>query len=256
MTAVAAADDGPVGAYGAALARLTSHQKTSKGAPAYSRFVNRPLGRRAAALAYTLGRTPNQVTAVSAVFTFSAIAVLALVRPSVPVAVLVSGLLVVGYALDAADGQLARLRGGGSAAGEWLDHVLDAGKTSALHAAVLVSFFRFTSLSDATLLVPLLFMVLGSTWFFAVVLTDQIRRAHPADAAGAAAARPVSTVRALLALPSDYGVLCLVFLLLAWTDVFVVVYGLMLAGQLVIFSAAVRSWFRELSRFGKPVRTG
>ena len=54
--------------YGEALRDLQAAQKSSKGAPAYSRFVNRPLGRRFAAAAYRLGATPNVVTAVSACF--------------------------------------------------------------------------------------------------------------------------------------------------------------------------------------------
>src|SRR6476646_9176670 len=41
--------------------------KTNKGAPAYTRWVNRPLGRRAAAAAYLRSMTPNQLTAINAV---------------------------------------------------------------------------------------------------------------------------------------------------------------------------------------------
>ena len=59
-----------------AYAELAASQKSSKGAPAYGRYVNRPLGRVFATTAYTWGRTPNQVTAVSAVFTFTGIAVI------------------------------------------------------------------------------------------------------------------------------------------------------------------------------------
>jgi len=245
-----------MGAYAAARRRLSGHQKTTKGAPAYSRFVNRPLGRHLAALAYAAGRTPNQVTTLSAACTFSGIGIIALVRPGTGPAIAVAGLLTVGYALDSADGQLARLRGGGSPGGEWLDHVVDAAKTSALHAAVLVSFFRFFGVSDGLLLVPLLFMVTGSTWFFAVVLTDQLRRARPDDSStGPASARP-SLLRALLALPTDYGVLCLLFLLLGRGEVFVAAYSLMLAGQSVILVAALRAWFREFSSQSTPRATG
>src|SRR5690606_41281534 len=85
--------------------RLRYAQKSTKGAPAYSRFVNRKAGRVLAAAAYRIGATPNQVTAVSALFTYAGIAVIALVPPAPPVGILVTALLVVGYALDAADGQ-------------------------------------------------------------------------------------------------------------------------------------------------------
>ena len=92
---------------------LATAQKSNRNAPAYSRWVNRPLGRIFAATAFKLGLTPNQVTAISAVFTFAGIGVLATGTPSWWLGVLVAALLVLGYALDSADGQLARLRGGG-----------------------------------------------------------------------------------------------------------------------------------------------
>lgn len=240
--------------YRAGMIQLVSKQKTAKGAPAYSRFVNRRLGRHLAAMAWALDRTPNQVTALSGAFTGTAILLVALVRPSAALAVVITLALVVGYALDSADGQLARLRGGGSAAGEWLDHVVDAVKTGALHAAVLVSLYRFTDLGSAWLLVPLLYGVVATSWFFAMILTDMLRRAHVV-ATGQPPA-PVQTdaplLRSLLALPTDYGLLCLVFLLLAAPRVFTTVYGLMLAGTSVVFLAALHSWFRELSRHDTP----
>ena len=55
--------------------------------------------------------TPNMVTAISAFFSFAAIAFLALVQPSVWLGLAVCLGLVLGYAFDSADGQLARLRG-------------------------------------------------------------------------------------------------------------------------------------------------
>src|SRR5206468_3735903 len=106
--------------------RLAGAQKSNRGAAGYSRWVNRRLGRQIAAVAYLRGLTPNQVSAISAVFTFAAIASLAVFRPDWLLAVLATVALLTGYAFDSADGQLARLRGGGSPAGEWLDHVLDA----------------------------------------------------------------------------------------------------------------------------------
>ena len=237
--------------YREGMTRLVSKQKTAKGAPAYSRFVNRRLGRHLAAAAWSLDRTPNQVTALSGTFTGAGILLVAVVRPTVLVAVLVTLALVVGYALDSADGQLARLRGGGSAAGEWLDHVVDAVKTGALHAAVLVSLYRFTDLRAGWLLVPLLYGVVATSWFFAVILTDMLRRAHVSRTGSPPA--PVQTsaplLRSLLALPTDYGLLCLVFLLLSSPRVFTTAYGLMLAGTAAVFVAALQSWFRELSRY-------
>jgi phosphatidylglycerophosphate synthase len=238
--------------YRAAMARLAGHQKTAKGAPAYSRFVNRRLGRHLAALAYSAGLTPNQVTAISSVFTFGAIVAVATVPPSVPMALAVVLALVLGYALDSADGQLARLRGGGSPSGEWLDHVLDSLKTVSVHTAVLLSAYRFADLStDRWLLVPLAYLVVANVWFFTVILTDQLRRSHHAAAGTAVVApgTPAPVLRSVLSLPTDYGLLCLLFVLLPWGRVFLSVYGLVMLGNVLYLLAALPTWFRELSAF-------
>ena len=123
---------------------LSRAQKSKAGAPLYSRIVNRPAGRVLAAVAHRLGATPDQVTVLSALCTYSGIALIALWRPTVVSAVATALLLMFGYALDAADGQLARLRNGGSKAGEWLDHVADVIKLSTIHGSIAISLFRFT----------------------------------------------------------------------------------------------------------------
>ncbi len=170
--------------YRGTVQQLSTAQKTSKGAPAYSRFVNRRAGRYLAAAAYRSGRTPNEVTAVSAAFSAVAIALVARSGPSVALGVVVAVLLAVGYAFDSADGQLARLRGGGTPAGEWLDHVVDSAKICALHLAVLVSFYRFGGRSDGELAVPLLWTFVATVSFFVIILNDQIRRGARYGGAG------------------------------------------------------------------------
>ncbi|HJG50865.1 MAG TPA: CDP-alcohol phosphatidyltransferase family protein, partial [Brachybacterium faecium] len=85
----------------------------ARGAPAYSVYVNRRLGRALAAGAHGLGLTPNQVSLVSAAHSFAAILLIALVPASIPAGFFIALLLVLGYAWDSADGQVARLRGGG-----------------------------------------------------------------------------------------------------------------------------------------------
>ncbi len=247
--------DEPVGGVGTtyrqAVRRLAMHQKTAKGAPAYSRYVNRPAGRHLAALAFALRWTPNQVTALSAVCSFSALLLVVLVRPGMPMAAFVSALLVLGYALDSADGQLARLRGGGSPAGEWLDHVIDAWKDVFVHAAVLISFYRFEEPSGGELLVPLAYLCEASAFFFTIMLTDSLRRLHGSRSKTGSAVR-APLWRSLAALPNDYGLLCLTFLLLPLHEVFLVVYGLMVLGATLFFAAALVAWYREVSRLGSP----
>src|SRR5690554_2860599 len=114
--------------YRAIVQRLASAQKPGRGAPPYSRWVNRRLGRWLAAAAFLARLTPDAVTAISALTTLSGLVLVALVAPTWWLGPLVAFLLLLGYALDSADGQLARLRGGGTKSGEWLDHVVDAAK--------------------------------------------------------------------------------------------------------------------------------
>ena len=229
--------------------RLASAQKGSAGAPAYSRFVNRRLGRLFAALAWHAGLTPNAVTGLSALCTFAAIAVLALLPLGGATGVLVTVLLVLGYALDSADGQLARLRGGGSAAGEWLDHMVDALKIASLHLALLIGLYRFEVVERGPLLlVPLGFSVVASVLFFATILNEALRERHGAVTRAAASGDRPGALRALLVLPVDYGILCLVFVLGAWPAVFMGAYALLFLGTAGYLALASVKWFGEIGR--------
>ncbi|WP_042801824.1 CDP-alcohol phosphatidyltransferase family protein [Streptomyces sp. C] len=241
-----------MGRFGTALRELRGAQKSAKGVSLYSRFVNRPVGRYLAAGSYALGLTPNQVTLISAAFSFSAVAAVALAAPSWGLGAAVWAALAVGFAFDSADGQLARLRGGGSAAGEWLDHVVDAAKLTALHACVLIAFHRFPeaygiggggAASDGWLLVPLGFQFAAVVTFFGGLLTEKLK---PKAAPGSPAAAP-STLRAVALLPVDYGVFCLVFLLLGGGALFRWAYAGLGAVAALFLLAFLTKWFRELS---------
>ena len=239
--------------YSDAMSRLTAAQKSSNGAAAYSRFVNRPLGRPLAAFAYAGGLTPTQVTLCSATATFSAIAVIALVDPTWWSSALVALLLVLGYALDSADGQLARLTGTGSMAGEWLDHFFDATKAATLHAAVLICWFRFFDLPTPWLVVPLVFGAVASVFFFGLIATDFLRRVHRAQHPITDAAVPAETWRnsplySLAVLPTDYGFLCVTFVLLWVQPVFIAVYSLLAAANVLVLGLAAARWYRSLRR--------
>lgn len=239
------ADAGP-GNYRDAVTRLRAAQKPSKGAPLYSLLVNRPLGRLFAAAAYQLRMSPNQVTLVSALFTYSGIVVLALAPVAMWTGLVVCVLLVLGYALDSADGQVARLTGGGSLVGEWLDHVVDSGKIATLHVAVLVAFYRAGA--DALWLgVPLLFMVFYVVHFFGMLLTELLARLYRAERALPKAEPSASLAMSVLKLPTDYGVLCLAFVAWGFVPLFRWVY-LLLALAMVGYTVLVLGkWYREVS---------
>jgi phosphatidylglycerophosphate synthase len=239
----------PAGSFAETLGRLSSAQKGAQGAPAYSRFVNRKLGRLLAALAYQVGLTPNAVTAISAVFTATGIALLALVSPSWGLGLAVTGCLAVGYAFDAADGQLARLRGGGSPAGEWLDHMVDAVKTSSLHLAVLIGAYRFGIVPrGAWLLVPLGFSVVAAVLFFGTILNEALRERHGAITRARPTSDRPSVLRSLLVVPTDYGLLCWVFVLLGAPTVFFGVYTFLFVATAGYLALACVKWFREIGR--------
>ncbi|MFD3545755.1 CDP-alcohol phosphatidyltransferase family protein [Streptomyces sp. NPDC058655] len=232
---------------GTALRELRGAQKPAKGVSLYSRFANRPAGRYLAAGSYALGLTPNQVTLVSAALSFAGAAAVALVAPSWGLGAAVWALLALGFAFDSADGQLARLRGGGSAAGEWLDHVVDCAKLTALHTCVLIAFHRFPAEygtgSAGWLLVPLAFQFAAVVTFFGGLLTEKLK---PKPAPGSPAAAP-STVRAVALLPVDYGVFCLVFLLLGGGELFRWGYAVLGAAAVLFLLAFLAKWYRELS---------
>lgn len=228
--------------FGEGLEALRAAQKPSRGTAAYSRHVNRPAGRYVAAAANTRGMTPNQVSVVSALFSFSGIALLAIVRPSVGLGILVALLLAVGYVLDSVDGQLARLSGGGSVSGEWLDHTIDTVKTTTLHLAVLVSWYRFDwTEGDAWLLVPLGFTVVAVVTYFGILIMPTLRPRQPAAQPGTE-----HPLRQFLLLPQDYGFQCWMFVLLGWTQVFAAVYTTVFACCAALLAVALRKWWREL----------
>ncbi|MFX4294451.1 CDP-alcohol phosphatidyltransferase family protein [Streptomyces bohaiensis] len=233
----------PVG-FREALVRLRTAQKSAKGVSLYSRHVNRPLGRLLAAAAYRAGLGPDQVTLASAALSFAGIALIALVPPSVGLGVGVWALLVAGYALDSADGQLARLRGVSGPAGEWLDHVVDCVKITALHSAVLVSWYRFAEPPHAAwLLVPLVFQLAAVTTYCGGLLTEKLK---PRPLPGAPAPQP-STARAVALLPVDYGVVCLVFLLLGLQAAFRVGYTVLALAAVLLLGGFLAKWYRELA---------
>lgn len=230
---------------------LRSKQKTSKGASAYAQYLNRPAGRHLAALAYKMRMTPNGVTALSALCSFSGIALIALAPATAGVSFIVVILLVLGYALDSADGQLARLRGGGSFAGEWLDHVVDAFKMASIHLAVLVAWYRGYAQHEGWLLVPLLYQLLAVVLFFAIILTDQMRRAHRGSTSMRLAGEGSSSIGYSIAvLPTEYGVLALAFLLWGVPPAFTAVYATLFAVNACFMAMALPRWYREMRSYG------
>ncbi|GAA3692995.1 CDP-alcohol phosphatidyltransferase family protein [Arthrobacter ginkgonis] len=233
---------------------LAQAQKgVAPGAPAYSVLVNRRAGRYLAAGAFRAGLSPNAVSVVSACFTFSGIALLAFAPASPWLGAVIWLVLAVGYAFDSADGQVARLRGGGSPAGEWLDHVFDSAKITSLHLAVLICAHRSFGLEDpAWLLVPIGYCLVAAVAFFTMILTEQLRTTHALRTGGSQPRTPGTRLKSLLLLPTDYGIFCFLFLFLGAPALFMPLYTLFFAANLLHLALALGKWFRELGRLAPP----
>ena len=230
-TALPAPDGSVAVRFGYARSRLAGAQKSTASTPAYLRFVNRKAGGVLAAAGYALRLTPTQLTLLSSAVSFTGIAVLVLRDSSMSTGIVVSLLLLLGYALDSADGQLARVRGGGSKAGEWLDHVADIAKISSLHSAVAIAVLRYFELDSLLYLaVPVVFLVGNVTQYFGMMLRDKLLPAAPAPPGRS------SLLVAWLLQPLDHGSLALAFLVLGAHTLFLWCYAL-LALCTVLFAA-------------------
>lgn len=239
----------PTAPWGEVRQALVAVQKSNRNAQAYSRWINRPFGRVLAATGYKLGLSPNAISLISACFTFPAIVLIAILEPSWSAGCLIAALLVLGYALDSADGQVARLRGGGSLSGEWLDHVLDSIKAVGFHVAVAVSWF--THLGDwpvSTTLVPMGFAIQASVFFFGIIITDLLlRNAGAKKQVLAVDEGRQSVATSLLGIPADYGFLCLTMVLLGWFEGWRWLYvALAMANVLLLLLQLIR-WYRRVA---------
>lgn len=230
----------------AAYGQLSAAQKGhARGAPAYSVYVNRRIGRVLAAVAFRLGLSPNQATAFSAAHTFAAFVALVLLPAQWWTGALVALLLALGYAWDSADGQIARLRGGGTLAGEWLDHFVDAVKIASLHLVVLLGMQLHTPLAGtAWMLVPLGFSVVSVVTFFGMLLNDLLKGKRGAPSAHSRGGGTL--VRSTILLPTDFGILCVIFVLWGWTSGFLWAYVALAVANLLFLVLAAAKWFREM----------
>lgn len=209
--------------FGAAMVGLESAQKPGNGVPAYTRWVNRRVARFAAAAAYSAGWSPNTVTAASAALSFAALWIMVAVPQTASLGIAVGCLLAAGYVLDSADGQVARLGRRGGPAGEWLDHVVDAVRTPALHLAVLVGLYSVPGIGTWPLLVALGYCLVSVGEFMSQILAEQLSGQGTGDPPPASS----GVVKSLILLPTDNGTLCWIFLLWGMPSLFVWAYGAM-----------------------------
>ena len=221
------------------LSQLDGAQKPGDGVPAYMRWVNRRLARYLAAAFAAVGATPTLVSSISIGATFLGLgAFIGLRSDPAAAGVVAAVLLALGFALDSADGQLARLQGSSSLQGEWLDHTLDAVRIPAVHVtvatgAVLAGLWPLAAVAGA-------YAVIASATFLGQNLASLMR-----DRSGSESMRALP-LQSWLLLPSDTGVLCWVFVLWFNQTAFAVGYGALFAfNTFRSLLSASRRW-REL----------
>lgn len=246
LTPAGAARESPVveRRFGAAMIGLASAQKPGNGVPAYTRWVNRRLARFAAAAAYSAGWSPNAVTAASAALSVAALWIMVAVPQTAPLGIAVGCLLAAGYVLDSADGQVARLGRRGSPAGEWLDHVVDAVRTPALHLAVLVGLYAVPGIGTWPLLVALGYCLVSVGEFMSQILAEQLSGRNDPPSS------PSGVVKSFILLPTDNGTLCWIFLLWGMPSLFVWVYGAMFLLNAVHTAISMRRKYVRLTALG------
>ncbi|WP_262002149.1 CDP-alcohol phosphatidyltransferase family protein [Microbacterium sp. Mcb102] len=207
--------------------------------------MNRRVARVFAAFFGAVKATPSAVSVVSIVFTFAGLASFLLLQAYSPVLAgfATALLLAIGYALDSADGQLARLQGTSSLQGEWLDHTLDAVRLPAVHLAIAAAFLMsgMTTLAVAAAL----FSVLASASFLSQNVGGLLRDNARVERT------EVRRMQSWILLPTDPGILCWVFVLWGVLPLFVAAYLLLMIANVahMIFSAR-RRW-RELAEGGQ-----
>lgn len=219
---------------------LASAQKPRAGVPAYLRWVNRPLGGQVAVAAASWGWSPNGVTALSAALGIAGIGILA-GFPEWWAGPVAGVLLLLGYILDSADGQLARIQGRGGPAGEWLDHVVDGARAPLVHIAVAVHLLR----TDAPWWVVLaagVFSALVSAWFLSQLLAEKLLPKTPRDADDASR----GILDSLVKQPQDTSTTYVVLMFLGLPVVFAVVYLALFAWHVLIFAASLRRKYAQL----------
>lgn len=224
------------------LASLNSAQKSGTGVPAYTRWVNRRLARAIAAGAASLGWGPNAVTFISAGLSAAGLAVLIAAGPSWWSALGTAVLLAAGYVFDSADGQVARLTGTSSPAGEWLDHVVDAIRTPAIHLSVSATVLLHLPQDYWWLaVVAACFSLLSTGQFMSQILAEQlVRNSGEPDAVTGGPAK------SFVMLPTDTGILCWSFITWLWPPLFAVVYSLLFLSNLIHSAASMLRKYRKL----------
>jgi|LSQX01.2.fsa_nt_gb phosphatidylglycerophosphate synthase len=211
---------------------LGSLQKGSRGTPAYTRYINRWFGKVLASLLGCFNVSPNAVSLISGLLTILGfIGFLLFKETTFITSILLVFLLLFAYALDSADGQLARLLKKQSKKGEWLDHTLDAIKIPFGHGVAILFIVQKTNPADVLIIIYFFLLSLSSARFFSNILktklidykSKRVKDNKPNE----------DLLRSLLLLPGDYALFISFFILTFHPRMFFIIYTVW--GVLTIF---------------------
>ncbi|MDC4233600.1 CDP-alcohol phosphatidyltransferase family protein [Actinomyces sp. B33] len=219
---------------------LASAQKPGDGVPAYMRWVNRGGARLVAAFAAACGWTPNLVTAISVALSGLGLLLLVLLEPSSWTGLPIALLLAAGFLLDSADGQVSRVTGASSRTGEWIDHVADAFRSPAIHLCTATAVVLHRPETPWLAPVALVYAWVASGQFLSQILAEQFVRAAGRDQTRG------GTLRSLILLPTDPGVLCWSFALWGLTGPFAIAYTALATAALAHSAISLSRRYRDL----------
>lgn len=233
---------------------LRLSQKKGTGTPLYTRFVNRWLGQVFASIFAKWNASPNTISYISAIISLGTyISFLFITDLSIYHSLILYFLLVIGFALDSADGLVARLLSKQSVKGEWLDHSFDAIKIPLGHGVAFLLIINGIELSIYMQLFLLLILVAASSQFLSNILKGVLRdkkdtkdshtKEHTFDI------RSKSFIRSVLTLPLDYGLFMIFFIFTPYIDLFYKIYAVW-GGFYILFTilSFVKS-SKEISRY-------
>jgi hypothetical protein len=130
--------------------------------------------------------------------------------------------------------------------------MVDVAKASSLHLAVLVGFYRFETVeAGPLLLVPIGYCIVDAVLYFGTMLNEALRAQHGAATRAQPSARRPSVGRSLLVLPTDYGLLCCLFLSFGVPALFVPAYTFLFVAMAVFLALASVKWFKEMGRLAR-----
>jgi phosphatidylglycerophosphate synthase len=205
---------------------LVASSKKKKG-PLYTRYVNRNAALPLTWVFWKLGLHPNVVTGISFTVTHLALLMLVLLPTTLPLCVGIWLMLTFGFMLDSSDGQLARVSGRTSKAGEWLDHTLDMAKILNVNMAFSYALIAGTLAADLPLTIPLLaaFVNLLSqpTHYFVIIFKDSFLERAGSSRDSTSVANPGFARNAVMNF-ADYGLFILMPILIPWPKLFGIVY--------------------------------